>query len=63
MRNTQCGYKVSGLILLKWYRVALSMCDKQEHVDRSLPNEDTKFQCCTIKHRVAGKCFRKRSFR
>ncbi len=38
------------------------MCDKREHVDRSLPNEDTKFQYCTIKHHVASKCFCVRSF-
>ncbi len=37
--------------------VALSLCGKWEHVDRSLPNEDTKFQYCMIKHRVASKYF------
>ncbi len=38
------------------------MCDKWEYVDRSLSNEDTKFQYCTIKHLVASKWFRMRSF-
>ncbi len=38
------------------------MCNKREHVDRSLPNEDTKFQYCTIKHHVANKCFCMHSF-
>ncbi len=47
---------------IKTVWVALSMCDKWEHVDRSLPNEDTKFQYCTIKHRVASKSFRMDSF-
>ncbi len=43
--------------------VALSMCNRREHVDQSLPNEDIKFQYCTMKHRVASKCFRMHSFR
>ncbi len=53
--KTQCGYKVPGLLLLK--------SDKREHIDRSLPNEDTKFQYFTMRHRIASNCFRMRSLR
>ncbi len=43
MDCTQCGYKVSGLILLKRYEWCYLCVTKREHVDRSIPNEDTKF--------------------
>ncbi len=42
--------------------VVLSTCDKWEHVDRSLPNEDTKFQNIVQSSIVANKCFCMRSF-
>ncbi len=43
--------------------MALSVCDKQDRVNRSPPNEDTKFQYCTIKLCVVRKCFCMRSSR